>query len=82
MSVTCGTCDASIEVRPKMPLRIVNEDGKQVIPTDYSAVYEHIRDKHPEQWTDAMAAEFEQHGSDRPHVCNTPYGPTCWCERT
>lgn len=19
---------------------------------------------------------------NRPHICNTPYGPTCWCEQT
>lgn len=61
MSVKCGTCEAIIPTKAKMPLRIVEEDGKQVIPTDYSAVYEHIRDEHPEQWTEAMAAEFKQH---------------------
>lgn len=22
-----------------------------------------------------------QLGNDRPHACNTPYGPTCWCEQ-
>lgn len=61
MSVRCGTCDATLKTKAKMPLRIVEEDGKQVIRTDYSAVYEHLRDEHPEQWTDELAAEFEQH---------------------
>ena len=61
MSVQCLSCNADIDVKPKMPLRIVTENGKQVIPTDYSAVYEHIQTEHPEQWTDEMAAEYERH---------------------
>jgi hypothetical protein len=61
INVRCGTCDASIPVQAKMPFRIVTEGDKQVVSTDYSAVYEHIRVEHPEQWTDALAAELEQH---------------------
>lgn len=68
MSVQCNTCNEWIETPPKMPLRVLQEEYKQVIATDYSAVYTHIRIAHPEQWTPAMAAGYELHrtsGSDQ-----------------
>ncbi|WP_276824879.1 hypothetical protein [Mycolicibacterium mageritense] len=42
-----------------MPLRILEEAGAPVVAADYTAVYEHIRDAHPDQWTEELAAEFE-----------------------
>lgn len=60
MHVQCGTCDARIPIKAKMPLRIFQEGDKQVVATDYSAVYEHVRDAHPDQWTAELAAEFNK----------------------
>ena len=45
--------------RQKMPLRIQEEADGPVVATDYTAVYEHIRDAHPDQWTEELAAGFE-----------------------
>jgi hypothetical protein len=59
MSVRCAACAVDIETPPKMPFSVLQENGKPVIATDYTPVYEHIRDMHPEQWTDALAAEFK-----------------------
>ena len=61
MSVKCNFCENIIVVWPKKPFEIVEQDGKPVIPTDYSPVYEHIRDEHPGQWSDNLAAEYEGH---------------------
>lgn len=58
MSVQCATCGSVIETPPKMPLSFADEDGRTVVLTDYAGVYEHVRDAHPDQWTDAMAASF------------------------
>lgn len=59
MSVQCAICDTVIDTPPKMPLRVTTEDGHPVIQTDYSSVYEHVRDTHPDQWTKALAEEFD-----------------------
>lgn len=59
MSVTCNDCSAVIETPPAVPFQFFQEDGRTVMATDYSAVYEHLRDVHPERWTAALAAEFE-----------------------
>lgn len=60
MSVQCLTCGEDINAVPQMPFRTVPQNGTQVLVMDYSPVYEHIRDEHPDQWTDAMAEEFRQ----------------------
>ena len=59
MSVQCTTCGEHIETPPTMPLRIQEEADGPVVATDYTAVYEHIRDAHPDQWTEELAAGFE-----------------------
>ena len=59
MSVQCTTCGERIETPPKMPLRIQEDADGPVVATDYTAVYEHIRDAHPDQWTEELAAGFE-----------------------
>lgn len=65
MSVQCLTCGADIDLPPQMPFRFVQQDGKQALVPDCRLVYKHIRDKHPEQWTDEMAEEFRQHVAEQ-----------------
>lgn len=61
MSVTCNDCSAVIEVTPKVPFQFFEQDGRTALATDYTAVYEHVRDTHPESWTAELVAEYEQH---------------------
>lgn len=66
MSGVVCECGERIACWPKSPLRVVrNDDGEQVVPTDYTPVYEHVRDNHPELWTEGMANEFENHKAGR-----------------
>ena len=63
-SVVCGACDEEITVVPTSPLKFVTdpETGKQCVSTDYTPVYEHMRDVHgddPEVWSPRLAQEFE-----------------------
>jgi hypothetical protein len=59
-SVECGICGLDLPIPPKMPLQILEEDGKVFVSGNLTAVYNHMRIAHPERWTDALAAEYEQ----------------------
>jgi hypothetical protein len=59
MSAECVTCGTTLETPLRLPLRILEEAGGAVVATDYAAVFEHIRDSHPDQWAEKMAAAFE-----------------------
>lgn len=59
-SVGCNFCEVIIVVWPTSPMKIGrNDDGSQYVETNWSPVYEHMRDNHPEKWTPDLAQEYE-----------------------
>lgn len=60
MSVVCAACDQEVSCPPIFPIKVrYRDDGTSYIPADFTQVYEHMRDEHPDIWTDVLAREFE-----------------------
>jgi hypothetical protein len=52
-SAKCAFCDAPIEV----PVTERPDSGRVVTVGDPGTIYAHLRDAHPERWTEALQAQ-------------------------